>query len=363
VRPRAGAIAFVIAASLDVASGRTTFAVGSVVALAAVLAVERRSVPFAVGLAALATATSPVAGFLLLVAAVALLIADASRRRPALGLVVGAVVALGVVAVLSEGGPSGYEPFTRTSLLMAVGTTAIVVIAPVGRRLRIAGGVTIVMLLAVYLVHTPVGANATRIAVLVAAPTIVAASRLTRRALTVAAVALAAILPLAQFHNDLRASTAYDTSRAFVAPLLAQLAVNPLIRDHRVELLDTATHWPSTYLLPELSLARGWERQVDEARNPLFYGRKPLTPQTYRSFLDRNAVGAVAVATGVPLDYGVTREAALLNHGLPYLREIWSNAHWRLYAVDRPMPIISAPARVLRMGDTGLTLTVPRAGK
>jgi hypothetical protein len=327
-----------------------------------VFAAERRSLPVALGLAALASLTSPVAGFLLLVAAVALLIADASRRRSALGLIVGATAALGVMAVLSEGGPSGYEPFTRTSLLMAMGTTAVVIIAPVGRRLRIAGGVTFVMLLIVYFVHTPVGANATRIAVLVAAPTIVAASRLPRRALTVAAVALAAILPLAQFHNDLRASTAYDTSRAFVAPLLAQLAVDPLIRDHRVELIDTATHWPSTYLLPELSLARGWERQVDEARNPMFYGRTPLNPQTYRSFLDRNAVGAIAVATGVPLDYGVTREAALLNKGLPYLHEIWSNPNWRLYAVDQPVPIVSSPARVVRLSDTGLTVTVPSPG-
>ena len=107
------------------------------------------------------------------------------------------------MALLSRGGSSGYEPFTRASLFMAIGTTAVVVIAPVGRRLRIAGGVTIAMLLVVYLVHTPVGANATRIAVLVAAPVVVAAARVSRRALMVGAVALAALLPLAQFHNDL----------------------------------------------------------------------------------------------------------------------------------------------------------------
>jgi hypothetical protein len=264
---------------------------------------------------------------------------------------------------LSRGGSAGYEPFTRVSLLLAVGTAAVVVIAPVGRRLRIAGGVTIAMLLVVYFVHTPVGANATRLAVLVAAPVVVAAARVSRRSLVVAAVALAALLPIAQFHNDMTASLAKDTSPAFVAPLLAQLAVDPYLRDHRVELIDTATHWPSTYLLPKLALARGWERQVDEARNPMFYGRAPLTPRTYRAFLDRNAVAAVAVATGVPLDYGVTREAALVRTGLPYLHEVWSGPHWQLYDVERPMPIIAAPAHVVRLTDTGLTVRVPAAGR
>lgn len=363
VRPRAGAIVFVAAAFLDVTAGRTTFAVGSVVALGAVLALERRMTAIGVGLAALTVATSPVAGFLLLVAAVALMVADPPRRRGAFGLVVGVVAALGVVAVLSRGGSGGYEPFTRTSLLMAVGTTAVVAVAPVSRRIRIAALVTIAMLLVVYLVHSPVGANATRIAVLVAAPTVVAASRLPRRLLTVAAAILAALLPLAQLHNDLRASAAEDTSRAFVAPLLAQLSADPVVRDHRVELVDTATHWPSTYLLPKIVLARGWERQTDEARNPMFYGRAPLTARTYREFLNRNAVGVVAVATGVPLDYGVTREAALLNTGLPYLHEVWSDPHWRLYTVVHPRPIVATPSRVLRLTDTGLTVRVPTVGR
>ncbi|HTW19936.1 MAG TPA: hypothetical protein VME70_06975 [Mycobacteriales bacterium] len=361
VRPRAGAIAFVLAASLDVASGRTTFAVGCVVALGAVLALERGSVPLCAALAALATVTSPVAGFLLLVAAVTVIIADVSRRAAAIGLGAGVVAALGLVALLSQGA-AGYEPFSRSSLFMAVGTTAVVGLAPVGRRIRIAAGVTIAMLVGVFFVHSPLGANATRIAVLAAAPTIVAASRLTQRHLMIAAGAVAAVLPIAQFHNDLYASTAKDTSRAFVAPLLDQLLVDPVTRDHRVEIVDTATHWPSTYLLPKVVLARGWERQIDEVRNPMFYGRGPLTAKTYRAWLNRNAVGAIAVPTGVPLDYGVTREAALLKTGLPYLQLVWSDQHWQLYTVDQPRPIIAAPAKVVRLTDTGLTLEVPSAG-
>jgi hypothetical protein len=325
IRPRAGALALVAVATLNVTSGRTTFAVGVVVALGAVLAVERRRIWLAPVLAVLATATSPVAGFLLLVVAVALLLADPKRRREAAAMGIGVAAALGLIALLARGQSSGYEPFSRASLLMALGTALVVVVIPVGRRLRIAAGVTMAMLIVVYFVHTPIGANATRIAVLAAAPAVVAASRLPRRALTAGALVLAALLPLAQLRNDLVASNSDDTLHTFVAPLLQRLAGDPEIRNHRVELVDTATHWPSTYLLPKLVLARGWERQVDEALNPMFYGRAPLNAATYRGFLDRNAVAAVAVATGVPLDYSGTREAALVQGGLPYLHEVWSN--------------------------------------
>lgn len=360
-RPTAGAVFFVIAATLDVISGRTTFAIGAVLALAAVLAAERRHLVAGVLLAALATAASPVAGVLLLVAAGALLLVDEARRRLAVGLGAGVVIVLGALVVLSRGDSAGYEPLSRTSLLMAFGTTLVVVIAPVGRRVRCGAGVALSLLLIAFFVHSPIGANATRIAVLGAAPTIVAAARLPRRWLIVGVV-LASLLPLAQIQNDLSRSRAHDSSRDFVAPLLAHLTTEPNVRDHRVELVDTATHWPSTYLLPDVALARGWERQTDEVRNPIFYGRAPLTAASYRAFLDRNAVDVVAVATGVKLDFGSTEEGALIATGLAYLRQVWSDPHWRLYAVDRPTPIVAAPARVVSTSDTGLTVDAPARG-
>jgi hypothetical protein len=344
-RPTVGAVFFVIAASLDVISGRTTFAVGVVFALAALLAAERRATIAALLLAALATAASPVAGVLLLVVATALVLMDPARRRAAIGIGVAVVVVLAAIAVLARGAGGGYEPLTRNSLLMALGTTLVVVIAPVGTRVRPGAAVALVLLLVVFFVHSPIGANATRIAVLGAAPTVAAAARLPRRWL-LAVVVVASLLPLAQLQND-----------------LSQLNAEPGERDHRVELVDTATHWPSTYLLPQVALARGWERQTDEARNPIFYGRAPLTAASYHAFLDRNSVDAVAVAVGVKLDFGAIGENALIASGLPYLREVWSNRNWRLYTVNRPMPIVAAPARVIRLTDTGLRLDVPRAGR
>ena len=363
-RPLSGAVFFVLAAGLDVVSGRTTFALGAVVALAAVLAAERRIGLAAAALAGLTAATSPVAGFLLLVVAATLIVADRDRRRAAVGMFGGVVVVFGVLAILSRGGPGGgYEPLTRHSLLLAVGTALVAAVLPVGRRVRIGAVLTLTMLLVIYFVHSPIGANATRIAVLGTAPAVVATAR-GPRWLLVAGVVAASLLPLSQTRNDL--VTAHDnyTSRAVVAPLLARLSAEPTLADHRVELIDTATHWPSTYLLPKVALARGWERQVDESVNPMFYGRAPLTAATYRAFLDRNAVGYVAEAVGVrSLDYGVTREAALVRTGPSYLTRVWSDPHWVLYAVNRATPMVTAPARVVQNLDTGFVMDAPAPGR
>jgi hypothetical protein len=362
VRPNAAAIAIVIAAALNVFSGRTTFAVGAVVALATLLAVERRWLVASVLLAPLTMATSPVAGVLLLVVLAAIVIADPSRRRLAVLAGAAGLVVLVALEVLSRGDGGGYQPFTRTSLVMAVGTSLIVVFAPVGRRVRWAAVLTIVMLAAVYVVHSPIGSNATRIAVLATAPVIVASVRLSSRWFVVVLTAGAALLAVSQAHNDLSAVSSAYTSRSVVAPLTNRLLADPLIANHRVEVVDPATHWPSTYLLPDVALARGWERQTDEGRNPEFYGRAPLTAATYRSFLDRNAVAYVAEPRGVTIDYGSTREKSLIDNGLPYLHKVWTNPNWTLWAVRSPAGIATAPARVVYDLDTGGDVDVPAAG-
>lgn len=359
-RPVAGATVIVIAAGLDVISGRTTFAVGVVVALLALWAAERRRSWVASGLAVLVTITSPVAGFLLLIVGAAILLVDHGRRRAGFTMVVGVLVALGMIAWLATGDGGGYQPFTRSSLLMAVGTALVVVLVPVGRRIRMTAWLTILALLVVYLVHTPIGANATRIAVLASAPAIVCAAR--GRVTVAVAFVVASLLPLSQLHNDLAAASDNDHDRGFVTALKAQADASGLLADHRVELVDTATHWASTYLLPQAVLARGWERQVDEARNPIFYGRAPLTATSYRGFLDRNAVGLVAVARGNQFDWGTRSEAALIATGLPYLHQIAVNSYWTLYRVSDPTPVVAAPAVVRNTTDTGLVLRVPSPG-
>jgi hypothetical protein len=268
---------------------------------------------------------------------------------------------LGALEVLSRGGSGGYEPLSRTSLLMSCGTALVVVVAPVGARVRAAAAAAIGLLIVVFAVHSPIGANATRIAVLGSTPTIIAAARWDRRWL-VAGVVVASLLPFAQLRADLSVTEHVDTTRAFVGQLLTRLNTDPAVVGHRLEVVDTATHWPSTYLLPHEMLARGWERQTDELRNPEFYGHTPLTPATYRAFLDRNAVAVVAVPVGVGLDYGSVAEARLISAGLPYLHLVWTSPHWVLYEVTRPSPIVAAPATVTGHSDSGVTIAAPAPG-
>jgi hypothetical protein len=361
VRPRLGAAAFVVSAYLDVVSGRTTFAVGAVIALAAVLAAERRRVALAAVLAVATTATSPVAGILLLLAAATYVLADRLRRRLGMVMAGGILATLAGLALLARGDSGGYQPFSPESFELALGTAAVVGLAPVGRRLRVAAGVTMLALTAVFVVHSPVGSNILRITLLAAVPTLLAAARLTGWRL-VAVATIAAVTPALQLQYDVAGARVDDASRSFVAPLAARLAADPLIRDHRVEVVDTKTHWPSTYLPATVWLARGWERQVDERLNRLFYGGVPLTSDSYRAFLDRNAVGLVAVPVGVKLDFASAGEAQLVASGLPYLTRIWSDPNWVLYSVANPAPIAAAPATVPSRSDTGLTIDAPAAG-
>jgi hypothetical protein len=361
-RPMLASCLLVIAAALDAFSGRSTFAAGAALALVAALAIERRWWPAAAAAAALATATSPVAGVLLLLVALGLAAADSERRRAALSATGGVLVIVAALAILARGDGAGLQPFSLASLLMAAGTAAVVALSPVSPRVRAVTLVVMAGLLVAFVVPSAVGSNATRIAILGAAPAIAASARLSRRMLVVPLV-VASLLPLAQLHNDLAATTHDDGTVSFVAGLRHQLSQDPHATGHRVEVVDTATHWPSTYLVPAVSLARGWERQTDESINPAFYSTDGLSEHTYHRFLDRNAVGVVVVARGVPLDYGATSEAALIATGVPYLHQVWSDSHWTMYDVTRPAAMVTAPAQVVRQPDDGLVVDVPSAGR
>jgi hypothetical protein len=47
---------------------------------------------------------------------------------------------------------------------------------------------------------------------------------------------------------------------------------------------------------------------------------------------------------------------------VPGLREVWSDAHWRVYAVQRSRPIATGAARATRLDTDGVTLAARRAG-
>jgi hypothetical protein len=151
---------------------------------------------------------------------------------------------------------------------------------------------------------------------------------------------------------------------AYFAPLRDRLAQERLTG--RVEIPATRDYWEAAHL-GDVPLARGWLRQADIDRNPLFFTEIPgatgtgvaLTADTYRSWLTEQAVQFVAVPDA-PLSWAGRPEAELVMAGLPYLTEIWTDEHWRLYAVADPRPIVAAPATFVSQSAVAVTFDVPR---
>ena len=84
----------------------------------------------------------------------------------------------------------------------------------------------------------------------------------------------------------------------------------------RVEVVPTALHWEAVYVALRFPLARGWERQLDTANNPIFYDPGRLTPRSYRAWLLDNGVRFVALSDA-RLDYAAYGEAYLVRRGVP----------------------------------------------
>ncbi|MDE3070885.1 MAG: MFS transporter, partial [Acidobacteriota bacterium] len=222
-----------------------------------------------------------------------------------------------------------------------------------------------------------VGGNAVRLGALFGAPVVIGAlwqagavNVLGRRpSWAVLALALAPALLYWQLATAIDDQIALHGDRtvsgAYYAPLRAELARLAAGRPIRVEVPMTGGHWESAYLPsarpgPQISLARGWERQLDTRYAALFYG-SGLGAGAYRAWLQRNAVSYVALPDA-RLDDAGRAEAALVRAGLPYLRELWRSAHWRLFEVLSAAPLAQAPARLEALEAQGFTLAVPRAG-
>ncbi|HKG02232.1 MAG TPA: hypothetical protein VKB03_03560 [Conexibacter sp.] len=367
-----GATWFAAGAATTLFSGRLTFALGLVPALAALLALQRSSarergraaLVLAIALALLTPLASPVAALFLALAGTAYALGERRMR----GLLV-AGAALAPVAALAVAFPEGgIEPFAFSSFwpVLAFAAIALVLVPREERTLRI--GVVLYALgcTAAFLLDTPVGGNVVRLGALCAGPLAALVLWPQRRT---ALLLLAPFLLWWQWTaavNDVRtASGDPSVHAAYYAPLLGALdrAGAQDGASGRVEIPFTRLHWEARHIAPHVSLARGWERQLDLNVNPLFYGDQtgapPLTAARYRAWLDRMAVRWVAVPDG-RLDYSAKDEARLIARGLPYLTLVWRGAHWRLYEVRDAEPLATPPARALRAGTDSLTLAVPR---
>jgi hypothetical protein len=360
-RPVLGGIAAAVTQVANVVEGRITFACGLTCGLIAVTLFTTIRLPrwLAVSLAVLFSllcgGASPVAALLLWVAGgVALLL-----RRPlaAAVLIVPSGITSAIISVVF--GDGGHQPFTFFDWLFSSSALLIVLITAPRRcrPIRLGAGVGLLLLLAAFVLPTPVGSNADRLSLLFALPVVAAFIRWHSRTLTVLALLGVLVLQL-----PVKVSTVASTGRAsgysgYYNPVIYEiLSRGPLTG--RVEVPEMAGHWDSVYLARGVPLARGWLRQTDVRLNDaVFYKRKP-TPQTYHTFLLDNAVQYVALPDAELTRYG-RDERALIGSGLPYLAPIWRNEHWVVYEVGGASPLVDPPGRVISQRPDAIVVSLP----
>ena len=128
-----------------------------------------------------------------------------------------------------------------------------------------------------------------------------------------------------------------------------------------IEVVPTQRRGEAALVAPVVAIARGWSRQADIGRNPIFYDGT-LNADTYQEWLDDNAISYVALSKG-PYDWAAPDEANLVRSELPYLRAVWSDQTWTLYAVTNPRPVISPPGQVVARDPVSLTVSLPKPGE
>jgi hypothetical protein len=377
---RVSAAVFALGFCVGLLSGRVPYDLGFSIGLGAVLALMRGHLALALGLALLTSAASPVAGAFLALAGVAGGLGGvfhektiSTRARGAqrwLGLTVAAATPILALSLAYPEG--GYEPFALSAFWPALAGVVLIALllpygslTPNGRRVvRIGAALYALALIGAYAIHTPVGGNAARLGPPLAAPLLAGVLWDKRRGTL---LLLAPLLLYWQLVTPIRdyAQVAGDPSvnASYYAPLLAelrrlreagegseaklgtarggtQLSLAGASRGGRsagaptvVEVPLTKAHWEAAYLAGHdgISLARGWERQLDTRYAAIFY-RPTLTTTAYRAWLAENKVRYVALPDA-PLDGAGRLEGALIARGAPYLRELWRSGHWRLYRV------------------------------
>jgi hypothetical protein len=367
-RPLTPALCLSMAVWCNLVAGRVTYLLGMVFALAAACFApdgtgRHRPRPLiAAMLGTVATLCSPVAGLFIEVLAAALFLAG--RRRPAYLLAAGPPVVIGATSLLFPF--SGVQPFPWSSALVTVAAAVAVarLTPPAWRTVRAGAWVYAAGVALCWALPTPIGSNVERLALLGSAAVLtcaaVAGERKSRRTIVTyaAAAALAAwttIQPIAALIDTAPVSATI----ADAPPLLAELHLLHA-EQGRVEVVPLRTHWEASGLAPDLDLARGWNRQADVQRNPLFYDGT-LTPASYHTWLRNWSVGYVVLSTA-ELDSAGTAEAQIITLGQPWLRPVWHDATWRIYQVAEPDPLASAPATVTYAGPAALTVHLPGPG-
>lgn len=372
--PLWAALAGVFALLCNAASGRVTFGLGTMFALGAVAVVfcwpyrwrykRWAKALCAAPLAALATMASPVAGLFVGLIAVAMFL---QKRRPgawALGLAPTAVVA--VSAWLFPF--SGTQPMSWASAILPF-TSAVLVLFLVPKEwttVRLTSAVYALSVLLVWLISSQIGSNITRLPMLFAGVALVAALPFTvprtRKwyAVVLSVVGFTVWIGVKSVDDIVHTTPAASWARE-LAPLVNELQEVGAEKG-RVEVVPARSHREASALAPYVNLARGWNRQADMERNPLFYD-DTLNSANYLEWLRRWAVHFVVVPKDDPDGDGGERERELVQRGMPYLKQVWGDANWQLFRVIDPAPLAEPNTVVERAEQGEWTMRVSKPGR
>ncbi|WP_329311014.1 MFS transporter [Streptomyces sp. NBC_01262] len=353
----------------DVASGRVTFALGILFGLAAADLILKDLVPSARRLVAasllgaLATACSPVAGLFVEVLAAALFLTG--RRRPAYILAAGPPVIVGATSLLFPF--SGVQPFAWyfAALPFCAAVLAAVLVPRDWRTVRAGSVVYATGIALTFAIPSPIGSNAERLALLFGGVVLLSAALAgrmgTRRTVAIwLAFSAVAVWQTSKPVADLINTAPVTATIEHAKPLITELRRLQANRA-RVEVVPLRSHWEASGLAPVVNLARGWNRQADVERNPLFYDGT-LTAATYRAWLRNWGVRYVVLPADEPDGAGLAESKLITSAPHSWLRPVWQDAHWRLFRVTGTRPLADAPATVTHAGSADLTVHVPAAG-
>ncbi|EST27558.1 membrane protein [Streptomyces roseochromogenus subsp. oscitans DS 12.976] len=372
--PLWASLAGVVALLCNAISGRVTFGLGTMFALGAVAAVfcwpyrwrHKRWAKAAVAapLAGLSTMASPVSGLFVGLVAVALFL---QKRRPgawALGLAPTVVVAASYFLFPF----SGTQPMTIGSVILplAYGLLCLFLVPREWVTVRLTAAVYSLGVVLVWLVNSQIGSNISRLPMLFAGATLVAALPFTVRKSRRWYVTVLALLGFAGWIgfksvDDIVHTTPAASWARELAPLVHQLQKAGAEKG-RVEVVPARSHREASALAPYVNLARGWNRQADMERNPLFYD-DTLNSANYHEWLQRWAVHFVVLPKDNPDGDGGERERQLLRRGMPYLKQVWGDANWQLFQVTDATPLAEPDAVVDHAGQGEMTLQVRKAGR
>jgi hypothetical protein len=298
--------------------------------------------------AVLTLAASPLAFAFLGVVLVAVVWSRRSLRGVRVEIAAIAVCVVAEFVLIRLFGEGGTFPFGLMQLLPSLGFCAVGIVltrgVPTARVLFAFFWIYLATCLTAYIVPSAIGSNIERMryAAIPLALIVVALRGWRPLWAVVPVVALAVVWNVTPIATSMaRANTDPESSKAYWQPAIGYLK-NHLSPSYRVEVVDTAEHWPAAYF-PDagIPIVRGWYRQSDFPQNQVLYD-PTLGPRTYDHWLRQMGVRYVVISDA-PVDYSSRNEAALIRSGRSGLIPVARLPHLVVYELPDATPLITGP--------------------